>query len=301
MLKKILVACSGGPDSIALLNMYAKKHLVKAVVHINYNYRKSSKRDKEIVKKFCHQHHLKLYLKTINKKIYQTNKIRNFEAWARKKRYDFFLLISKLTNTKRILIAHHLDDFIETSIMQLRKNHFRNFYGIKQINYYKNLMIYRPLLKKIDKNEILNYCKIHQLKFGIDETNFDLNYERNYIRWILSKNINKKQEILHLINNLNTKLKTINNKINVLYKEWKKVFFSVEFFNNLIYQEQTYLIKKYLYLNHIKNLSWNKINNIIQFLKNNLNQKKIRISNNKFLIKTSKTLNNKKFHILYII
>ncbi|MBO6041852.1 hypothetical protein J6P52_01560 [bacterium] len=92
------------------------------------------------------------------------------------------MLISKLTNTKKILIAHHLDDFIETSIMQLRKNHFRNFYGIKQINYYKNLMIYRPLLKKIDKNEILNYCKIHQLKFGIDETNFDLNYERNYIR-----------------------------------------------------------------------------------------------------------------------
>ncbi|MBO6073417.1 7-cyano-7-deazaguanine synthase [bacterium] len=80
MLKKFLVACSGGPDSIALLNMYTKKHLVKAVVHINYNYRKSSKRDKEIVKKFCHKHHLKLYLKTINKKIYQTNKIRNFEA-----------------------------------------------------------------------------------------------------------------------------------------------------------------------------------------------------------------------------
>ena len=148
MQKKYLVACSGGPDSIALLDTYTKKHLVKAVLHINYNYRNSSKRDEIIVRKYCFKHHLKLYLKTINKKIYQTNKIKNFEAWARKKRYDFFYFIARLINTKRILIAHHLDDFIETSIMQIRKNHFRNFYGIKKNSYYKKLKIARPFLKK---------------------------------------------------------------------------------------------------------------------------------------------------------
>ena len=290
MKQKYLIACSGGPDSMALLDIYQKKHLIKAVIHINYNFRKSSIRDKNIVINYCNKHHLKLYIKNINPKIYKKNIIKNFEAWARKIRYEYFLLISNLTNTHQILMAHHLDDFIETSLMQITKHQFRNFYGIKKINYYKNLKIIRPFINQILKNDLINYCIKNKIKYGIDETNFDLKYERNYVRSILDKNKAKKIILLRLINELNLKLNNINKKINYEYNKWIVLDYQITYLKELNLNDQKYILKKYLYKNHIKNISLKKINNILQFIKSNLNNKKLRIDNHKFLIKNKKKL-----------
>ena len=95
---------------------------------------------------------------------------------------------------------------------------------------------------------------------------------------------------------------SLQNEITYLYKTWKKNCFTLDFIKDLIYKQQIYLLKKYLYLHHIKNISLNKINNVIEFLNSKLNQKKLRIANKKFLVKQTKILSNKnKIHVLYII
>lgn len=77
---KYLVAVSGGPDSMALLDLLTRSNQVYAVVHVNYHWRKSANRDMHLVQRYCHIHHLKLFIKKINSIVYQTNKIKNFEA-----------------------------------------------------------------------------------------------------------------------------------------------------------------------------------------------------------------------------
>jgi tRNA(Ile)-lysidine synthase len=108
----------------------------------------------------------------------------NFEQIARSIRYDFFLKMSKKYKVKTVLVAHHLDDFLETCIMQEEKKSIRLFYGMHENSEYKGLKIYRPLLKKkLTKKHIISYCAKNSIPFGIDETNFHDKYTRNKIRF----------------------------------------------------------------------------------------------------------------------
>ena len=85
-MKTIVVACSGGPDSMALLDMLNQKQNYNIIVcHVNYQKRESAFRDESIVKEYCLKHNLSFHLL---KPIYSSSQ--NFQAWARDVRYDFF-------------------------------------------------------------------------------------------------------------------------------------------------------------------------------------------------------------------
>lgn len=182
--KKYIAAVSGGPDSMALLDKYKK--VIVGVCHVNYHKRADSDNDTQVVMDYCSSHHIPLSIYDVDKKLYQKSKIRNFQAMAREIRYNFFCQCAKQYKCNDLLVAHNLNDFLETAIMQQNRKSENFFYGIKPINKYKNLTIYRPLITTF-KNDLEKYCKSHDIQYAIDSSNSLDIYERNRVRKQLSK------------------------------------------------------------------------------------------------------------------
>ena len=121
--EKVLIACSGGPDSMALLDMVKDKYDVY-VAHINYHKRATADRDERIVKNYCKKNNLPLYVKD-----YKDTKGGNFQDKARVFRYEYFSQLVKELKLKRVLVAHHKDDLIETYFLQLNRGGEVSYYG----------------------------------------------------------------------------------------------------------------------------------------------------------------------------
>ncbi|GHU26282.1 hypothetical protein FACS1894152_0540 [Bacilli bacterium] len=143
---KYLAGVSGGPDSMALLDMYQKQ--IKAVCHVNYRHRPTANRDTNIVKRYCKAHKMSCYVLNVTPTIYKKyhKHSNNFQTIARLIRYDFFKSISRKIKLSTILIAHNQDDFLETALMQERKHSISPFYGINEFLKYGELNVWRPLL-----------------------------------------------------------------------------------------------------------------------------------------------------------
>lgn len=200
--KKYLVACSGGPDSMVLLDIYKNKYDV-FVCHINYHKRETAKRDELIVSKYCKDNNIPFY-----KYDYKETKKGNFQKNARDFRYNAFKeLINKL-DLDGVLVAHHLDDHLETYLMQKKRNTTVNYYGIAKHNIINGIDVYRPLLHKT-KKQLVDYVLSHNIRYGIDESNLSNNYERNRVRHSIIEKMsyNEKKELLKEINVKNIILK----------------------------------------------------------------------------------------------
>ncbi len=157
MVRKYLAAVSGGPDSMALLDLY--RDIIKVVCHVNYKKRVDSDYDQGIVEKYCEEHGIKCYSKVLTDVDYEPGG--NFQSLARQIRYDFFVEVAQKENLDTILIAHNLNDHLETAYMNIKRKSLAPFYGIKKINHYKNLKIIRPLIT-IKKDDLQWYCDYKQ-------------------------------------------------------------------------------------------------------------------------------------------
>ena len=115
--KKYLLACSYGPDSMALFNMLQKEGYDFEVAHVNYHFRKESDEEERALRNYCFKNNIIIHvfqnLETV------TN---NLEARAREIRYLFFKKIYRQGRFDALLVAHHEDDLIETYLMQKDKN-----------------------------------------------------------------------------------------------------------------------------------------------------------------------------------
>ena len=160
-----LAGISGGPDSMALLNKY--KDVIKVVCHINYHKRKDSNEDMKIVQQYCLKNNIIFECLNINDDYYEKTTEKNFQTLARDLRYNFFVKIANKYKIFNLLIAHQFDDFLETAIMQQNKKSMNFYYGIKKINHYKNLIIYRPLINKTKKS-LEKYCKEKNITYALD-------------------------------------------------------------------------------------------------------------------------------------
>jgi tRNA(Ile)-lysidine synthase len=218
-MKKYLIGVSGGPDSMCLLDMYKKE--IKLVCHVNYNKRKSAKRDENIVKEYCKKNNLKLAILSVTRKIYERymNNENNFQSIARKIRYDFFVECANKQGVSTVLIGHNYDDFVETAYMSMRKQSKALFYGIRKRNKYKTICISRPLISK-RKKTLMKYCLDHKINFGIDETNLEDGYERNRIRKELAKmSKDEFSELIKKIRQYNLDHVKLQNEVNVVYAQ----------------------------------------------------------------------------------
>ncbi len=177
----VIVAVSGGPDSMALLHLLTriKKAIDITVVcaHVNHNVRKESESELIFVKNFCMQHGV----------VFESMKIEdygddNFHNEARIKRYDFFRDIVKKYKSRYLFTAHHGDDLMETILMRIvRGSTLKGYSGFSEILKMNDYTIVRPLIH-LTKIEIEKYDKRHKINYVIDGSNLKDVYTRNRYR-----------------------------------------------------------------------------------------------------------------------
>jgi tRNA(Ile)-lysidine synthase len=178
---RLLLAVSGGLDSVVLAACCAKTGLDFGIAHANFQLRGAeSERDENFVRQLAIQYKKPFYLKKFDTKNYaETEKI-SVQVAARKLRYDWFntLTGSKAGLFKFLLTAHHLDDNIETMLM-----HFFRGTGISGLTGMpeKNGNLVRPLLS-ISKKKLKEFADSQNLAWVEDSSNASIDYTRNYFR-----------------------------------------------------------------------------------------------------------------------
>lgn len=288
MNKKYLAAVSGGPDSMALLDIYKKN--IKVAIHVNYQKRVDSDCDEKIVESFCKTNKIDFVCLKVSSEMYANTKNNNFQAAARSIRYEYFQLIAKKYNLFDIYVAHHLDDFLETALMQKARESKNFFYGIKKNSNYLNLIIHRPLIN-CSKNMLLSYCKKNNINYAVDSTNETDVYERNRIRKeIINKSYFAKFIMKNNFQLMNFFLKSKYNKTIKLYEAWKKVQFNNEFFKKLNLKYKKYIIYYFLKNNNFDKITLSKIELIVDFIDKGSINKKLRLKENIFLKKTKNNI-----------
>ena len=175
--KKYVIACSFGPDSMALLSSAIQDKLNIVVAHVNYHKREVSNDEQKALTKYCDEHKIKIYvLDLLNEKSKG-----NFQEWAREKRYSFFADVLKKENADCVLVAHQQDDVIETYLMQKKRGNFAQFAGISKENELFGVKVLRPLLD-YSKAFLQSYDEEKNVPYSIDESNLTDHYTRNIFR-----------------------------------------------------------------------------------------------------------------------
>ena len=176
---KIVVAVSGGIDSIALCYLLYNAGFSIAIAHCNFRLRgKESDEDEIFVKKIAQKLKIPFFLAHFNTKNYSESKGISIQMAARDLRYAWFEEIRKKNNYDYIAIAHHGDDEIETFFINLiRGTGLAGFHGIKP----KMGKIVRPLMYS-NRKEIEEFVKKNKIKYREDSSNASLKYIRNKVR-----------------------------------------------------------------------------------------------------------------------
>ena len=175
--KTYLLAVSGGVDSMVLADLFQVSGFDFHIAHINYHLRnEDSNLDQKLVSDFCEKHKIPFHLYEVSENDNQPeNSIQN---WARELRYRFFREIQEKENLDFLVTAHHLNDQLETFIINLSKaSGIRGLSGIPQ----NENGIIRPLLG-FSKNEIYDFAKENHIEFREDKSNQKTDYLRNKIR-----------------------------------------------------------------------------------------------------------------------
>lgn len=189
---RVMVAVSGGPDSIFLLH-FLNKHKKKLKIsvlcaHINHSIRsQTSDRDELFVKDICENNKIPFISRKVDALNYSKSKQLSLEDAARKLRLTNLEIIAKEMNADKIGLGHTIDDCIETFFLNIFRGAGRKgILGIRS----KRGMFVRPLLS-IAKDEIIQYLKHNKIDYKIDVTNWLTDYKRNFIRRKLFPSIEK--------------------------------------------------------------------------------------------------------------
>lgn len=175
----ILVALSGGADSVALLRILLKLGYSCIAAHCNFWLRaEESLRDEEFVTQLCQELKVPLYKTSFDTFSYAEQKSISIEMAARELRYNWFYELKETIHIDSIAIAHHIDDTIETLLLNLiRGTGIKGLTGIPP----RNQDIIRPLLC-LYREEIEEYLQSIGQAFVTDSTNLETEYTRNKIR-----------------------------------------------------------------------------------------------------------------------
>ena len=302
---KLVLAVSGGPDSMAMLNILndLKNDGVIdfnfCVAHINHMIRKEAKDDEEYVRKYCEQNGIDFYSKSIDvQKLANNNKV-GTEEEGRIVRYKFFGEVLEKNGFNKIGIAHNKNDKAETIIMNIMRG--SGITGLKGIEAKRGKYI-RPLIE-CERFEIEDYCEKEKLNPRIDKTNFENTYTRNKIRNIVIPYVKKEfnPNIIETLNRLSELVTDEENYIEkqvestykkiLLEEDEKEIILDLKLFNN-----EEKVIKSRIILYTItrlfgtsKEIAKVHIEDIIKLCSNNIGNKYLTPNKNiKILIKNHK-------------
>ena len=173
--QRVLVAVSGGVDSMVLLDLLRELFDELAVAHCNFQLRgQDSEQDEQLVESYCKKHQLTYHIERFDTKLHK----QSTQMAARTLRYDWFEELCLSNDYNVVLIAHHADDNIETLLMNIiRGTGIEGLTGIPE----QNGKFIRPLLPFF-KSEIIDYAQAHQIPWREDHSNQNDDYQRNAIR-----------------------------------------------------------------------------------------------------------------------
>lgn len=178
---KFIVACSGGLDSMVLLNLVLRVKRDVSVAHVNYQLRaEDSENDEKHIASFCKKNNLLFHLKRVDLKTRLEKEGGNLQEEARNIRYSFFSELITDHNT-HILLAHHADDQVETFFLNLSRN--AGVMGLSSM-VSENANYLRPLLP-FSKEQLHTYAIENTISWREDSSNSSSYYNRNKLRNII--------------------------------------------------------------------------------------------------------------------
>ena len=201
---KILLAVSGGADSIFLLFVLKDLGYDIQIAHCNFNLRDvESDQDEQFVKDIADKYSIRCYVRSFDTLKYAEENKLSVQMAARQLRYDWFEELLVENNFSCIATGHHQDDSIETFLINLiRGSGISGLCGIQMINN----KIVRPLLS-LKRNQIEYFLTKQNIKYRNDSSNSDIKYLRNNIR----------HQLIPLLKEINPKIQeTISNEIDML-------------------------------------------------------------------------------------
>jgi len=194
--ERVLVAVSGGPDSVALLHvlhdLQNEFSLHLEVAHLQHGIRGAdAEEDAQFVAKLAKQLAVPFHLKKIDLPRMKSEAGRgNLEALARKERYRFFAAVVRERNLGKVATAHTVNDQAETVLMWLmRGSGMKGLGGMEPLHHFQtegcmadeSFVVARPLLA-VSKAEIIDFLNAKRLAYRVDRTNQDDRLLRNWIR-----------------------------------------------------------------------------------------------------------------------
>ncbi|MGB0185382.1 MAG: tRNA lysidine(34) synthetase TilS [Flavobacteriaceae bacterium] len=177
--QKILLAVSGGLDSMVLVDLCLKLSLNISIAHCNFKLRaEESDAEERFVVDFAKNHNLTVFSEQFDTNKFVENSKLSVQMAARQLRYDFFEQLRTQHHFDTLLTAHHADDNLETFFINLsRGSGIDGLVGIPE----KNKYVIRPLLP-FSRAQILTYAKANAVKWCTDSSNADVKYQRNHLR-----------------------------------------------------------------------------------------------------------------------
>lgn len=177
--KRLLLATSGGIDSMVLVHLLHQLKYDFAVAHCNFQLRgEESDADENFVKSFCNEEKIEAFIQKFDTKKFASDYNLSIQLAARKLRYDWFYELLEKENVDYILTAHHLDDSLETFLINLSRG--TGLDGLTGIPH-QNDKIIRPLLV-FSRNEIETFANENAISWREDSSNASDKYLRNKLR-----------------------------------------------------------------------------------------------------------------------
>ena len=181
--KTLVVAVSGGPDSLALLDLLyqiKKRYHFKLIsAHLDHQLRSDSLEEEKVITAYCKNKNIQLVNEIWPQNIHPVTGI---EAAARKYRYNFLVKVMQQNQGDYLLTAHHMDDLLENILLKfIRSGYPSEMNSLKPISKIQGMTLLRPLLSK-KKEDLLLYDHKRQISYVIDKTNNEDDTLRNKLR-----------------------------------------------------------------------------------------------------------------------
>jgi tRNA(Ile)-lysidine synthase len=190
---RVLLAVSGGVDSMVLLHLFARSGIPCGVAHCNFCLRGTeSDADEALVRRVAESLEVPVFVKSFDTRAYASEQGVSIQMAARDLRYRWFRELAGQEGFHQVATAHHLDDSFETAMLNLvRGTSVSGLRGIK----FQNGMVIRPLLD-FTRRDIESWANENQIEWREDASNQDTHYHRNFVR----------QRVIPLLRELNPDL-----------------------------------------------------------------------------------------------
>ncbi len=236
---KLLLAVSGGKDSVCMTHLFSELPYEFGIVHCNFKLRGAeSELDEQFVSNLAKDFGVDFYSMSFDTALYARNNSLSIQMAARDLRYQFFNEVLQKYNYTKIVTAHHSDDSIETLLIKKsRKSSLGALQGIP----IKNGNIIRPMLA-LSTKQIEEYIKNHSIAFRLDKSNLSSDYQRNRIRHEVVPNLSKSELLQEIEENKRIYAKLISDTEHYLEhhtteKDGAK-FFEIEYLKTLINKDE---------------------------------------------------------------